>query len=899
MCRAIGVFVIFTAVFCSESGWSAIRAISGATFDPALVPTTNAAITVNSPAIDRLIVDNATLTGIEFDRIFYTDVEGPTNAIVTTVGNSTVYSPFLAATIPSYAEAVTGLTLDGLFNFASVKVMFASLVTTETDGGFFATEYGTGAASDDIFIYPLDSNGIRIGTWQIYLSPSDYGTEGSLLRPHGLRIAVKSSTSQTKPVGQDQVKGAGFTLGDFTGGAGVLNNVQGLEFVDPNAKFDLLVTGIYRGRGESVVYRAGRAVRMRNAKFNQPLVNPMTNDFALTGFDGAASIAPPANAYQFDILTDFSVIWPVNGVQPTRTNALLGLEINGLKDIVYWDFMFAEPVTNATDGFFIIDDVHVYQRDLAFVYPLDADRRPISTYAIATLPKACQWGESSVDVLWDGPADNIATKRSRIGGVVMPLAAFAGGTGGLTQVHGIRIYYGYLAWSAKRIDPLVVGSYKAWKRPQPIYDAECDPMLTPTPSADRLSGTLRHDWTLTSITLDKGRYTDLEGADSVKLTNKGRWYPANGSDPGSDEAAACGLNGAALINADNSIWYFNTIVTNGFDGGFFVFEVGGTDSFRFQPLGVDSNVIAGYSVVIDGNRDMVEKLESFMGLNWILRAVNGYSGDYANAIYGASFTLECITNAVGESLTNAVKGLKLTYVTGNADPVMVGIYKGPTDPQPVPGHASPITAATFTPPLAGSPPYSNDAAVVSVRSADSESWSVCAPSSVAVFKHNGQHVYFPFNGTNPDPNPGAPYTEGYTNALVGLNVNGIANLFVTEHMFDRPVRKATEGFFIIEHNGDDFILVRPLDINRCPISTYSVRIADVMMGDLGFWSIHSLVKTTGNLRGTMIRLSDFAGGAGALGNVYGIRIEEPDGEFDPAVVGQWFGPPDGTIILVR
>jgi hypothetical protein len=114
-------------------------------------------------------------------------------------------------------------------------------------------------------------------------------------------------------------------------------------------------------------------------------------------------------------------------------------------------------------------------------------------------------------------------------------------------------------------------------------------------------------------------------------------------------------------------------------------------------------------------------------------------------------------------------------------------------------------------------------------------------------------------------------------------------------MFDRPVRQPDDGFFIIEHSGNDFIKVRPLDADRAPISTYSTRIDQNMYGHVGTWTM-SIGGAA--MRGTMVRRSDFMGGTGELGPIYGVRIEEPGGEFDPAVVGQWFGPLDGTLILV-
>ncbi len=900
--RATGRSVVLAAFAgCAGSLIGAVRPIGGATFSPALVPTANLAETFNNDTRLRIIVEDATLTGIEIGGVLYADVEGPTNATVT--GSPTVYVPFRDTAIPSRAQSITGLTLDGLFNFTSAKVLFAGTVTTATDGGFFATEWGS---SDDVYVYPLDGDGQRIGTWQLHLVDADFGG-GDLLRPHGLRLAVKNSTGAATPAGEDMIGGAAFTLADFTGGSGVLDNVRGLEFYDATPTFDLVVAGIYRGPGESVVYRAGRALRMRNATFDKPLMNPMTNDFALTGFDGAASIAAPASVYQFDTVPSGNVVWPTNGVQPTLANALLGLDINGVNSLVHWDFMFAAPVTNAADGFFVIEDTTDFIWDQAFVYPLDADRRPISTYAVAMLPNRYQWKAPALmaerRVRWRGTTDAF-DKQGFLGGVFMPLSAFAGGTGGLTEVHGIRIYSVGIKWQPTwLIDPLVVGSYTARPVARPIYDYEGAPMPTPTPSADRLSGTIRHDWSLASITLESGRYTDLEGPASVVPVTTAYWWPYNGATPADAGAAALGLDASGLVNAENSLWYFDTPVTNGFDGGFFTFEAGleagGDDSFRFEPLGVDSNVIAGYTVVLDKTRQLLEKPEGFGGLSWTYKASTGGATEYPRHLYGVAFTLNCFTNGAGQSLTNTVRGLKLKYVDGNADPIMVGLYKGPAAPPPLPGRSLPLTAATFAPPPATSP-CSNDAAVASVRSAESASWSVAGARDVFVYRHMNSQVFFPINGTNPDPNPGAPYPEGYTNALAGLGVDGAAGIYVSDYLFDRPVRRLGDGFIFIEYMGDDFVRVRPLDANRTPISTYSVCVENDTMGTAGHWTINSAGQFyNGQLRGTLIRLSDFAGGTGELGAVYGVRVEDPGGDVDPAVVGQWFGPPSGTLIRVR
>jgi len=887
--------VLAVAVGCAGTLWGAVRPVSGALFDPSLVPTTNTVYLGPAVVGNRVIVEAVKMIALEVDSILYTDVEGPTNGVCSGVDASNLYGPYLGTPPVDFAEAVTNLTLNGAYNVMTSKVMFASSVTTATGGGFFAVEYG---GDDDVYVYPLDSGGARIGTWQFHLLTSDYGDRG-VLRPHGMQVRVRRSDGAT---GNNQLGGAAFRLSDFTGGSGVLNHVKGLEFVDSTPTFDLIMAGIYRGPGESVLHRAGRAAPMRNATFDHPLTNPMTNDFALTGFAGAESIAGPSRAYQLDgVSSDSSVIWPSSGIQPTRTNALLGLEINGIANFVYWEFMFSDPVTNGADGFFIIDQIETYETTL--VFPLDADRRPISTYSIVLLPTATQWTPAlmgNYDVLWSGPADDISLEhdhKTRIGGVVMPLSAFAGGTGGLTEAHGIRVCYQNLKLSTARLDPLVIGSYKAARLPRPVLDVETDPMPTPKLKADRIStDSFRHNWTLKSLTLGTGRYTDLEGPTNMTrtATDGFRAYPINGTPPATALDAALGLNGWISVNPGTCYWTFDTAVTNGFDGGFFFFNDSNDDSVKFEPLDANGNLIAGgYSVVIDKDRDLGIAPQSFMGIGWKYYAVKdtdpAANTNWDTSPRGAAFTLDCFTNSVGVSLTNDVHGLKLTYVYGNADVVMVGLYKGPADP-PRAGIASPITAATFTPPLVGSGPHSNDAAVASVQSDYSASWSVKGPDDVAVFSYQLGGVFYPLNGTNPG---------GYTNALDGLDMDGAAQMYATEYMFDEPVKKAEEGFFIIESNGDDLFLVRPLAADRTPISTYSVRTDQVMMGDLGLWSIYFNGSYTTYPRGTMIRLSDFAGGTGPLGDVYGVRIEDTDGGLDPMVVGQWFGPPDGTLILVN
>ena len=112
-----------------------------------------------------------------------------------------------------------------------------------------------------------------------------------------------------------------------------------------------------------------------------------------------------------------------------------------------------------------------------------------------------------------------------------------------------------------------------------------------------------------------------------------------------------------------------------------------------------------------------------------------------------------------------------------------------------------------------------------------------------------------------------------------------------------------DGFFIIGRYSY-ITRVRPLAADRTPMSTYSVLLDYPMYDNMGLthdWRIRFGADrlTTAWMRGTMISKADFAGGTGEIGPIYGIRIEDSFGEFDPAVVGKFFGPLTGTVILVR
>ena len=888
-CRRMCALIV--TIFCAGNIWAAVEAIDGGFFDPPLVPTTNTAHTYSGNLANRVIADDAVLTGLQINGLLY-NVEGPTNAFAS---DGVTYSPFLGVHPSSPAAAITNLTLSLVANSATCKVVFASMVTRDMNGGFFAAEMGS---SDSVTVYPLGSDGERIGSWQLYISNNDYGGD-NLLYPHGRYYSGKSSSGATSPSTEQTLGGAAFTLSDFTGGSGELNNVQGLEFVDEDGSvsFDLAMAGIYTGPGVSVFGSAGRPGRLTGAVFNPSQSSGgsvrISNDFSVVSFDGAESLAGPSDVYSFDGRSVSYVMYPTNGTMPSSVaEALLGLDINGVKAISYWDFLFADAVTNSVDGFFIIEAGNDYSGwDNVFVYPLDENRRPISSYSVASSWHSSEWADpallNSAKIVWGGNAD---AAEALFAGLMMPLSAFAGGTGGLTEVHGIRIV---CPWN---LDPLVVGSYTASIDPRPVVRAEYDP--APTPYRDSaLTGTYQHDYTLQAISIDGSRYTDLEGPTNVILTGGGRLWPIGGTQPSSKEDAVLGLNGASCNNASVGDYIFETTVTNGFDGGFFIFEFGGNDDVRVVPLDANGDLIPGYGLYLDDNLDFNQRLLNQNNIVW--RYTTGGTSAYNTHLYAASFRLATFTNGVGESLTGDVKGVRLIDDIGGAtfDTIMVGVYQGPSE-SPVCGSPSPVTEVTFTPPLeTNTNRYSNDVSVAKVECADSTSYSVRSPDMVSVFAHINGDTYFPINGVDPGEK-----TIGYTNALLDLNINGVVNTYFTEYMFDKPVKNLDEGFFIIELGGNDFsVWVRPLGADRYPISTYSVLLEPPVWGAVGdgnFIMDYNGGVTVWAMKGVMMELADFAGGTGDLGSVYGIRIEHFAHDFDPAVVGQWFRPLKGTVLLV-
>ena len=378
------VIVFAVTSFATVNMQGAVQPITGGQFDPPLVPTTNLAEIANSSIANRYIVDDATLTGIDINGIRYTDVEGPTNA-VTADTTPDLYRPFNGVMPTSTQEALTNLTLSTIYNGGTYTLMFAGTVHAGAEEGFFIVEND---GNDTIQIYPLGSDGERIGSWMLQIGSGDWGS-GDFLRPHGRHMSMRKTGSTS--VHRYEFNGLAFTLADFTGGTGILDNVQGLEIT--NTGLDLMMAGIYRGPGVSILGLAGRPFRMPSATFSTVYTNSsgyITNEYELVSIGCAESIAAPTNAYSFDSRGSGNLLYPLGATPPSSTDeALLGFGISGVRDIGYRDIMFAVPVTNANDGFFIIEES--YYSNAHFVYPLDANRRPISTYAIAALPSSSAW----------------------------------------------------------------------------------------------------------------------------------------------------------------------------------------------------------------------------------------------------------------------------------------------------------------------------------------------------------------------------------------------------------------------------------------------------------------------------------------------------------------------------
>jgi len=246
-----------------------IQKIQSATFTPMPRPD-------DSGSYNHLITHDFELASITLERGRYTDLEGPTNAWVT--GGSGAAYPINGDTV-AVNESLSGLHVTAAANISTAEVAFATTVTNGFSGGFFVIE----ANGDDynIVVRPLDANRNPISDWSLTISGSTPWS-GNLTGEGEVALNVRFNTASVK------INGLAFTLGDFTGGSGVLADVHGLQFVDSSPSFDPVMVGIYRGPTEALS-SGSSASPMTGATFNRALTdNPITNDFAIAGISTAS-----------------------------------------------------------------------------------------------------------------------------------------------------------------------------------------------------------------------------------------------------------------------------------------------------------------------------------------------------------------------------------------------------------------------------------------------------------------------------------------------------------------------------------------------------------------------------------------------------------------------------------
>lgn len=403
--------------------------IQSATFTPMPRPD-------DSGSYNHKITHDFDLKSITLGSSRYTDIEGPTNAWVT--GGSAIAAYPIKGETVTPDEALVGLRINAAANITTAEVAFATTLTSSFSGGFFLLE--ANGDDFDIIIRPLDANRNLIGNWSLTLSGSgsagSYSScwSGNLTGEGETALDVRFNTASIK------INGLAFTLDDFTGGSGVLDNVHGLQFVDASSSFDPVMVGIYRGPADAPL-SSGSTSPMIGATFNRAFPdNPITNDFEITGISSAVRSwtsvegAVKANLHLPGVLKR---VYPKNGVAPATTeNYLEGLKVNGILGTGYYmELMFATPVTDSGDRIFIIDDAR--DNDQITIRPLDADRFPISTHSIEV--SSGDWGASLTPYTityqpWGG-----AQTGREIAGVLFGLSDFAGGTGTVDNVWGIRI----------------------------------------------------------------------------------------------------------------------------------------------------------------------------------------------------------------------------------------------------------------------------------------------------------------------------------------------------------------------------------------------------------------------------------------------------------------------------
>lgn len=422
---------------------------------------------------------------------------------------------------------------------------------------------------------------------------------------------------------------------------------------------------------------------------------------------------------------------------------------------------------------------------------------------------------------------------------------------------------------------------------QKVQSATFTPMPRPDDSG-AYNHKITHDFSLASITLADGRHPGIEGPTNAWVTDGYVSKPANGSAVSAAEAlTGLGVNFAGNIATADVV--FASAVTNGFAGGFFLVEVNGDDyDITVQPLDASRTPIGDWSLAISS--------ATLWGTNLTGEGRTALDIQYdagAGKINGLAFTLDDFTGGTGV-LTN-VTGLRLVDATPSADPAVAGIYFGPTQALAYGATALPLTGAAFSRELTDNP-ITNDFRITGISTAARDWNSVEGTAAANIHVTSDTILVYPQNGVA----PASP-----SESLLGLDMNGVLNTgFFMEFMFASPVEDTHDCVFVIDDItfDDNPITVRPLDQNRFPISTHSLRIS---AGDWGGSLTANTItyqnwggtSTGRKIGGVSFRLSDFAGGESPLVRLWGVRIEDDEGGADLMIVGRTKA--GGTLIMLN
>lgn len=379
------------------------------------------------------------VTGIATTNGVFLSIEGPTNATVVSA-TGRIY-PSAGVDPGSLGAALTGLHMNGVYNFSTIDVFFATVVNDGAGKKFFLTEIG---GNDAVTVKPLDSSGALIAGWSLTLATSAYGKQ---VGPTQVKWKLSAGGSTTYNFG---VAGASFGLSDFTGGTPPLTGVAGLRITGSN-NADLGVVGVY----DATPAAAGTPLALTSATFAPPpsgspnFTNDMTFATITAGGDTHTALSGTATAYVVE--ADPQYFWPIGGSNPGSKEATAtGLWVRGLVNAWRVHYVMAAPVTGAKSGFFLTE--HAAALDDGRIRPLDANGNPIGAWSVSVA--STSWGGALTSSRMSWANVPSPGNLSDFVGVVVRLEDFKGGTGTLNEAWGISIED-----ADKTLDPMTVGSF--------------------------------------------------------------------------------------------------------------------------------------------------------------------------------------------------------------------------------------------------------------------------------------------------------------------------------------------------------------------------------------------------------------------------------------------------------